>query len=199
MHAPYGELNEKFRGASSSNDSPSNVHAELLTEGLHLLAVVVGLHRDRGDPFGELERGLDRIGDPATHVGLGDESVDHHLDRVLVSLGEADGLGQIADLTIDAGTREPLAPELGEQLAVLPLPPAHDGGEHLEPGPLRQLEHLVDDLLRRLPADRSATVGAMWMSHPRVEDAQVVVHLRDGADRRPRVPRRGLLIDRDRG
>src|SRR5204863_2358666 len=26
-HAPYGELNEKFRGASSSNDSPQNVHA----------------------------------------------------------------------------------------------------------------------------------------------------------------------------
>ena len=26
-HAPYGELNEKFRGASSSNDSPQNVQA----------------------------------------------------------------------------------------------------------------------------------------------------------------------------
>jgi hypothetical protein len=26
-HAPYGELNEKFRGCSSSKDSPSNVHA----------------------------------------------------------------------------------------------------------------------------------------------------------------------------
>jgi len=26
-HAPYGELNEKFRGASSSKESPQNVHA----------------------------------------------------------------------------------------------------------------------------------------------------------------------------
>ncbi len=26
-HAPYGELNEKFLGASSSNESPQNVHA----------------------------------------------------------------------------------------------------------------------------------------------------------------------------
>src|ERR671935_1755538 len=26
-HAPYGELKEKFRGASSSNDRPSNVQA----------------------------------------------------------------------------------------------------------------------------------------------------------------------------
>src|SRR5258706_11887600 len=26
-HAPYGELNEKLRGASSSNDSPQWVHA----------------------------------------------------------------------------------------------------------------------------------------------------------------------------
>src|SRR5262249_36302685 len=26
-HAPYGELNEKFRGASSSNDNPQYVHA----------------------------------------------------------------------------------------------------------------------------------------------------------------------------
>ena len=28
-HAPYGELNEKFRGASSSNDNPQNVHASV--------------------------------------------------------------------------------------------------------------------------------------------------------------------------
>src|SRR5437870_1908920 len=26
-HAPYGELNEKFRGANSSNESPQYVHA----------------------------------------------------------------------------------------------------------------------------------------------------------------------------
>ena len=48
-HAPYGELNEKFRGASSSNDSPQNVHASAWLEGLELLAASCGLHGDRGD------------------------------------------------------------------------------------------------------------------------------------------------------
>ncbi len=66
---------------------------ERLAVRLHVLAVV-GLDRDRGEALGQLERGLDRVGHPASDVGLGDEPVDHDLDRVLVVLREPDRLGR---------------------------------------------------------------------------------------------------------
>ena len=170
---------------------------ELLAEGLELLAAVVGLDRDGGDALGELERGLDRIGDPPADVGLGDQAVDHDLDRVLVGLGQPDGFGQVADLAVDARPREALARQLGEQLAVLALAAPDDGRQHLEPGALGQLEHLVDDLLGRLAADGTPAVGAVRVAHPGVEHAEVVVDLGDRADGGARVPAGGLLVDGD--
>ena len=86
-HAPYGELNEKLRGASSSNEMPVEGAGELLAEGLDAprrrRAVWTAMARDA---LGELERGLDRVGHPPADVGLGDQAVDDHLDRVLVGL-----------------------------------------------------------------------------------------------------------------
>ena len=46
--------------------------------------------------------------------------------------------------------------------------------------------------------DRPAAVGAVRMADPRPEQAQVVVDLGDRADRRARVARGRLLVDRDR-
>ena len=48
------------------------------------------------------------------------------------------------------------------------------------------------------PLDRLAAVVAVRLADPRPEQAQVVVDLGDGADRRARVARGGLLVDRDR-
>ena len=49
---------------------------------------------DRGDALGELERGLDRVGHAPADVGLGDQPVDHDLDRVLVGLRQPDRLAR---------------------------------------------------------------------------------------------------------
>ena len=173
------------------------MHASVWREGLELLAAVVGLDRDRRDALGELERGLDRVGDPPADVGLGDQPVDHDLDRVLVGLGQPDRLGQVADLAVDARPREPLARQVAEQLLVLALAAPDDGRQHLEPRALGQLDHLVDDLLGRLAADRAPAVGAVRVADPRVQHAEVVVDLGDGADGGARVPAGGLLVDRD--
>ncbi len=154
-------------------------------------------HRDRGDPLRELEGGLDAVGDAAADALLGDETVHDHLDRVLVGLRELDGLGELADLAVDPGAGEPLAGELLQELLVFPLPPADDRREHLEPGAFRQLQHLVHDLVGRLPADRSAAVVAVGVSDPSEQHPEVVVDLRDGPDRGSGVARRRLLIDRD--
>ena len=91
------------------------------------------LDRDRCDALGELERGLDGVGDAAPDVGLGDEPVDDDLDRVLVRLGQPDRLAELVP-AVDARTRGSPSRELVEP-AVLALASANDGGEDLEPVP----------------------------------------------------------------
>ena len=59
-------------------------------------------------------------------------------------------------------------------------------------------QDLVDDRLDRLARDRPAADRAVRPADARVEQAQVVVDLGDGADRRARVARGRLLVDRDR-
>ena len=197
-HAPYGRVEREVARRHLVERETAVRARERLGEVLELLAPVVGLHGDRRDALGELERGLDRVGDPPADVGLGDEPVDDDLDRVLVGLRQPDRLGELAHLAVDPRPREALAREIVEQLAVLALAPAHDRRQHLEPGALGQLHHLVDDLIGRLAADRAPAVVAVRMADPRVQHPQVVVDLGDRADRGPRVARGGLLVDRDR-
>ena len=127
------------------------------------------------------------------------EPVDDHLDRVLLVALELELGRQVDDLTVDPGAREALPRELVEQRVVLALAAAHHRREHLEPGAVGQLQHPVDDLLRRLAGDELAAVRAVRHADPRVEQAQVVVDLGDRADGGARVARRRFLVDRDRG
>jgi hypothetical protein len=165
---------------------------------LDVFVAIVRDDGDRGDALCQCERLLDRVGDAAPDVGLRDQPVDDHFDRVLVVLGQSDGLRELPNLAVDPGSRISLAAQLLQEFAVLALATLHDRREHLEPRALGQRHHLVDDLLRRLAADRPAAVVAMRMPHAGEQDAQVVVDLGDRADRRPRVARGRLLIDRDR-
>ena len=139
---------------------------EGLREVLRLLSPVVGLHGDRCDALGQLERGLDRIGHPAADVGLRDEAVDHDLDRVLVGLGQPDRLGELAHLAVDARSWKTFARELVEELAVLALAAPHDRRQHLEPRALGQLHHLIDDLIGCLTPDRTAAVDSSADARP---------------------------------
>ena len=75
-------------------------------------------------------------------------------------------VAEIPDLSVDPGSREPLAPQVLQQLLVLAFAPPHDRGKHLEPGPLGKLHHLVDDLLRGLAPDRPPAVVAMGAADP---------------------------------
>ena len=99
---------------------------------------------------------------------------------------------------VDLHAREAVRAQLVQQLAVLPLAPPHDGRQHHEARPLGQLHRLVDDLLGRLPGDRSPADRTVRLAHARPEQPQVVVDLGDGADGRARVARGRLLVDRDR-
>ena len=115
----------------------------------------------------------------------------------LILLVEHDLVVEVAHLAVDLDPREAVVAQLAEELAVLALAAAHDRRDHAEPRAGLELEHLVDDLLERLPLDGPAAVGAVRVADARVEQAQVVVDLGDGAHRGARVARRRLLVDRD--
>ncbi len=153
---------------------------------------------DRDEPLGERGGGLDRLRQPQAEVGLHHEPVDDHLDRVLELLVEDDLLLEEALLAVDLHPREAVPPELLEDVAELALAVADDGRVHGEPRAFGQRENLLDDLVEALPGDRPAADGAMRAPDARVEEAQVVVDLRHRADRRARVARGRLLVDRDR-
>ena len=155
---------------------------------------------DLGHAVGERERRLQRVGEPAGHVVLGDEPVDHHLDGVhLVALElEIAVLAEFDQVAVDDGASEALGVEVVEQRVVGALAAVHHRRQHLEPSARLELHDAVDDLLGCLPSDRCAVVGAVRHADAGVEEAQVVVDLGDGADRRARVARRRLLVDRDR-
>ena len=171
-----------------------------LERPLDLLALTHDLFDD-DESVGKAESCLDGVGEAlasARVVGaLRDEAVDHDVDGVLLLLLEHRRFGERHDLAVDAGAREALRLQFGEQVDVLTLACPDHGGEHLVAGALGQLLDAVDDLLRGLAADWLATDGAVRTTGAREEQTEVVVDLRDGAHGGARVAVRALLVDRD--
>ena len=155
---------------------------------------------DGDEAVGETRRRLDRLREPQPQVGAHHEPVDDDLDRVLELLVESrHTLFEDVLLAVDLDAREALADEVLEDLAILALAVAHDGRVDGEARALIELQDLIDDRVEALPGDRLAADRAVRPADARVEKAEVVVDLGDGADGRARVARRRLLVDRDRG
>ena len=192
--APCGELKEKIRGCSSGSETPCSGQANFSREEHRLSVDDV----DRDEPVGERRRGLDRLGQPLAQVGLQHEPVDDHLDLVLELLVEDDLLLEQPHLPVDLDAGEAVRAQLLEHVAELALAVAHDRGVDRELRPLRQRQDLLDDLVEALPGDRAAADRAVRAADARVEQAQVVVDLGHRPDRRARVARGRLLVDRDR-
>ena len=153
---------------------------------------------EHDDAVGEVQRRLDRVGQPLLGGGLDGEPVDDHLDVVLLLLLQLRRIGERMHHAVDADPAVALRVQLVEQVDELALAGAHHRREHLEAQALVHREHLVDDLLRGLPGDPLAAHRAVRGAGAGVQQAQVVVDLGDGADRRPRVAVGGLLVDRHR-
>ena len=157
---------------------------------------------DLGHAVGQLQRRLQRVGEAPLDAVAAHEPVDDDLDLVLLVAGQPlvalQELGDVDHLAVDPGTHVALAGEVLQQRVVLALAAAHDRREHLEPGALGQQQDAVDDLLRGLALQPGAVVRAVLHADAGVQQAQVVVDLGDGADRRARVAAGRLLVDRDR-
>ena len=152
---------------------------------------------DLGHPLRQGERGLQRVGEPALDALALDQTVDHHLDGVLLVPRQVDLVAQLVQLAVDPRPGEALGGEVGEEGVVGALSPPHDRRQHLEAGAVGELQDAVDDLLGGLAGHHRAVVGTVRDPDARVQQAQVVVDLGDRADGRAGVPRRTLLVDRD--
>ena len=156
-------------------------------------------HEHLGRAAGQLQGGLDRLGQPLAHVGPADQAVHDDLDGVHLVAGQVDvgPLGQLDRHPVDPHPGEALLGQVVEQGAVLALAAPHHGGHDLEAGAFGQLEDAVDDLLRGLarhgpPADR-----AVGMADAGIQKAEVVVDLGDRPHGRTRVAGGRLLVDGD--
>ena len=147
------------------------------------------------DAVGQVQRGFHRIGEPLLGGELDRQAVHHHLDVVLLLLLQLGRIGQRMHDTVDPNAAVSLGVELLEQVGELALTGAHHRGEHLKSGAFRHRQHLIDDLLRRLAGDPLTTNRAVRSARARIQQSQVVVHLGDRPDRRPRVAVRRLLVD----
>ena len=102
-------------------------------------------------------------------------------------------------LAVDTHVEEPLAAHLLEELAVVSLTGLHQGGEDEDRLPLIVLQYEVDNLLFGILDHLLSRGVGVGLTGTCKEQAQVVVHLGDGAYRRARILVGRLLLDGDHG
>ncbi len=156
------------------------------------------------DAVGEVERRLDRIGKPRADPLAHDDAVNDDLDVVLQLLVEALALvevGRLVDLhhrAVDLDAGEAAFLQIEQLLAVLALAAADDRRQEEEPRALLHRQDAVDHLRDGLALDRQPGRRRIRDADSREEQPHIVVDLGHRADRRARILRRRLLLDRDR-
>ena len=151
-----------------------------------------------GDAVGEIERRLERIGEPVAEIGRHHDAVDDDRDVVLQFLVERPDLVELDHPAVDLDPLKAALSEIDQFLAILALAPARDRRQEVEPGSSRHRRHPVDHLRDGLADDRQPGRRRIGDADPRPQEAHVVVDLGHRRDRRARVARGRLLLDRDR-
>ena len=153
---------------------------------------------DDDDVVGEVEGGVDRLGEPPFDTAADDQAIHDDLDRVVAPPIELDVLVERAELAVDPRLGEAAAAQRGELFLELALAPADDRREHVDPRVLRVEHHHVGDALERLAGDLLAAVRTVRHADAREQQPQVVVDLGDRADGGARVRAGRLLFDGNR-
>ena len=170
---------------------------ELLAIERHI--AVVRQHPDQ--PTGEFQRGLHRIGQPSGQrlARFHHQPIDDDFDRVFLLFIERDVLAQVNQPTVDPGPDVAGPAHVEQFFAILAFPAADDRSQELKLAPLRQQADGIHHLLHGLRGDFLAALKAGGASDPGKEETEIVVNLRDGADRGTGVVAGALLLDGNGG
>src|ERR687885_771214 len=177
--APCGELKEKIRGSSSGSETPCSGHAKFSLKSNDSPSTTSIATRPSASCAAVSI-------DCASRVRKSGFITSRSTTTSIVCLNFLSSSGASSSRYVSPSTftRE--------------KPSARSSSKTSLYSPLREPEHLVDDRLQALPRDRPDADRAVRVADPRVEQAQVVVDLRDRADGGAWVPRGRLLVDRDR-
>ncbi len=157
------------------------------------------IHLDReAAALGMGERGLEALGQTLALVSLDLQPIDDDIHRMLLRLGELGQRIDVMHLAIHAQAHEALRLELGKQVDLLALAVRDDGCEDHQLGVLGQRQHMINHLRDAHRRKGDAMLGAVRRAGTRVEQAQVIVDLGDGADGRARIVAGRLLLDGNR-
>ena len=146
-------------------------------------------------PISKFERLFERIRQPRRDVRPHHQAIDHHIDVVGELLVECRYFGDLVEIAVDFDALKTLAHEFGEFLAVLALAAAHHRRQQIKPGAFGQRHDAVDHLRDGLALDRQSGRRRIGYADARPEQPHVIVDFGDGADRRARIARGGLLLD----
>ena len=159
-----------------------------------MLPARIHLQRD-GAAIGMTQRRLEGFGQTLAQIVARLEAVDDEIDVVLFRFGELGQGVDLVDFAIDAQTGETLRAQLGEEFELLALAPGDDRREDHQPGLRRQRQHVIDHLRDGLRFERPLVFRAIGRAGAGEQQAQIIVNLGDGADRRTRIVAGRLLLD----
>ena len=156
-------------------------------------------HIDHHQAAGQVGGDLHAVRQAAGDVLPDDQAVHHDLDVVLLVLLQLDLFTQVIGDAVHPAAHIAGAAGVLEDLGVLALLAPDHRGHDLDPGGLRQFQHLVDDLVDGLLFDLLAAYRAVGGAHPGPEQAEIVIDLGDSAHGGPGILAGGLLVDGDGG
>ena len=136
--------------------------------------------------------------EPRRDVRPHGDAVDDDVDVVLEFLVERRRVGDLVKFAVDLHALEAALLKFGDFLAVFALAAANDRRQQIKPRALRQGDDAIDHLAHRLALDRQAGRGRIGNADAREEQPHVIIDFGDGADRRARIFRGRLLLDRNR-
>src|SRR6266446_2292749 len=156
---------------------------------------------DGDEPACQFERRGDRLLKARGNALLNQQAVHDNFDGVILAFVERRKIVKLVKLAIDADADVAILRKFFEFLAIRAFSSADDGREdHDAVVGLANLavQNGLHDLLAGLARDRFAAIRAMRHADGRVDDAEIIVNLGDGADGGARRPRGGFLFDGDR-
>ena len=131
-------------------------------------------------------------------AGTGNQAIDHHFELVYAAMIDIRRLLHVVGSAVHAHADKAGPANLIPKRLVFLLPAALQRRHHVELRAFGQAGDVIDDFVCCLRADGDIAGRAVRLAQPGIEDTQVIINFRHGADGRARALAGRLLFDADR-